>query len=238
MHRDPGSLDFVEVSEVARPHRVDRVFAWKERDFNLHDATNRVEVTLLGNEVAGYREYLKVPDQWKRDYQRLRSKNEVASTVRFGGHVGLLFVGLLIVIVMRVRRHDIRWQQAASIGMIGMALSFCSQLNQFPCKSSTIPPPIRMPAFLAPASAGVVAALGAGGLLFVLAAGAEPLYREAFPAQISLGNLFAAARTAHQALLPRVDSGDHADRNFHRVSDGLLHRGLQVRRLVARRRAL
>ena len=43
---------------------MDRVFTWKERDFELHDATNRVEVTVLGNEVGGYREYLKVPEQW------------------------------------------------------------------------------------------------------------------------------------------------------------------------------
>src|SRR6185369_1327786 len=58
LHRDPATLEFVEGSDVARPHRTDRVFTWKERDFNLHDATSRVEVTLLGGEVGGYREYL------------------------------------------------------------------------------------------------------------------------------------------------------------------------------------
>ena len=36
----------------------------------------------------------------------------------------------------------------------------------------------------------LLAALGSGGLLFVLIAGAETLYREALPNQISLGNLF------------------------------------------------
>ena len=43
------------------PHRVDREFTWKERDFNLRDATNRMAVTVLGDEVGGYREYLKIP---------------------------------------------------------------------------------------------------------------------------------------------------------------------------------
>ena len=76
MHRDPAGLEFVEVNETARPHRTDRVFTWKERDFNLHDATYRVEVTMLGNEVGGFGEYLKVPEQWQRDYERLRSKND------------------------------------------------------------------------------------------------------------------------------------------------------------------
>src|SRR4030095_5905096 len=36
----------------------------------------------------------------------------------------------------------------------------------------------------------LLAALGAGGLLFILTAGAEPLYREMFGDKISLGNLF------------------------------------------------
>jgi membrane protease YdiL (CAAX protease family) len=190
MHRDPGSLDFVEVSELARPHRVDRVYAWKERDFNLRDATNRLEVTLLGNEVAGYREYLKVPDQWKRDYQRLRSKNEVASTVDSAVLVVML-VGLIIVIVMRVRRRDVRWRQAAWIGIIGMALSFCSSLNQMPLEQFNYPTTDSYASFmLRLLFQGVISALGAGGLLFVLAAGAEPLYREAFPGRISMGNLF------------------------------------------------
>src|SRR3954451_17115383 len=78
---EPNSLDFVEETDAVRPRRVDRTFAWKGRDFQQGDATTRLEVTVLGNEVGGYREYLKIPEQWKRDYKRLRSKNEVASTI-------------------------------------------------------------------------------------------------------------------------------------------------------------
>ncbi len=37
---------------------------------------------------------------------------------------------------------------------------------------------------------GLGSALAAGGLLFILAAGAEPLYREMFPGRVSLGGLF------------------------------------------------
>src|SRR5207248_11609808 len=129
--RDPGALDFVEESDQTRPHRVDRQFTWKERDFNLHDATNRLEVTVLGNEVGGYKEYLKVPEQWKRDYQRLRSKNEVAQTIDSAVMV-VLILGLVVVIVMRVRRQDVKWRRAAIVGLAGIVLGFCSQLNEFP----------------------------------------------------------------------------------------------------------
>ncbi len=110
LHRDPASLEFVESSEAARPHRTDRAFTWKERDFNLHDASYRVEVTMLGEEPGGYREYLKVPEQWTRAYQRMRSRNELAQMIDTVVMVALL-VGLVVVIVMRVRRQDVRWRR-------------------------------------------------------------------------------------------------------------------------------
>ena len=39
--RDPASLDFVEAPPSRGPTATDRVFTWKERDFDLHDATYR-----------------------------------------------------------------------------------------------------------------------------------------------------------------------------------------------------
>ncbi len=190
MRRDPASLEFVDTAEVSRPHRTDRTYTWKERDFNLHDATNRVEVTVLGNEVGGYREHLKIPEQWTRDYQRLRSKNEAASTVDLVFMSGIL-VGLVVVIVMRVRGHDIRWRRAATVGVIGMALSFLSHLNQMPLEEFGYPTTDSYASFMTrQLISGLLSSLAAGGFLFILTAGAEPLYREMFPEKASLGNLF------------------------------------------------
>jgi membrane protease YdiL (CAAX protease family) len=190
LHRDAARLEFVEESDQTRPHRVDREFTWKERDFNLHDATNRMTVTVLGDEVGGYREYLKIPEQWTRDYQRLRSKNEMAQMVDSALLVALM-LGLVVVIVMRVRRQDVRWRRAAVVGLVGMALSLCASLNQFPLNEFGYPTTDSYGSFLSQQFLeALLSALGSGGLLFVLIAGAETLYREALPTQISLGNLF------------------------------------------------
>jgi membrane protease YdiL (CAAX protease family) len=190
MHRDLASLEFVEESDQTRPHRVDREFTWKERDFNLRDATNRMTVAVLGDEVGGYREYLKIPEQWTRDYQRLRSKNEVAQIVDTALLVALI-LGLVVVIIMRVRRQDVRWRRAAVVGLVGMVLSLCASLNQFPLNEFGYPTTDSYGSFLSQQLLqALLSALGAGGLLFVLVAGAETLYREALPNQISLGNLF------------------------------------------------
>jgi membrane protease YdiL (CAAX protease family) len=190
LHRDPATLDFVENSDVERPRRVDRVFTWKERDFNLGDASIRREVTLLGNEVGGYREYLKIPEQWTRNYQRLRSKNEMAQTVDTAA-VLLLVAGMVVAIVMRVRRQDVRWRRAAMVGAVGVALAFLASLNELPAREFAYPTTDSYQSFIArQLFQALLTALAAGGLLFTLAAGAEPLYREAFPSQMSLAALF------------------------------------------------
>ena len=233
MHRDPASLEFVEESDQTRPHRVDREFTWKERDFNLHDATIRMAVAVLGDEVGGYREYLKIPEQWTRDYQRLRSKNEVAQMVDSALLVALI-LGLVVVIVMRVRRQDVRWRRAAVVGLVGMALSLCASLNQFPLNEFGYPTTDSYGSFLSQQLLqALLSALGSGGLLFVLMAGAETLYREALPNQISLGNLFRPRGLRTKRFFLGGDFRHHAGRHFHRLSDGVLHCGVPLRRLVA-----
>ena len=188
--KDPASLDFVESSEATRPHRVDRTFVWKQRDFDLGGSSIRHEVTVLGSRAGSYREYLKVPEQWTRDYQRLRSRNEIAQTVDTA-LVALLGVGLIAAIVMRLRRQDVRWRRAAMVGMIGMALTFLAGINELPLQEFAYPTTDSYQSFIASRLLqAVLGALAAGGFLFVLAAGAEPVYREALPGQISLGNLF------------------------------------------------
>jgi membrane protease YdiL (CAAX protease family) len=190
MQRDPASLEFLTMSETAWPHRSDRAFTWQDPAFKLHDAHYRIEVNVVGDDPSGYREYLKIPDQWSRDYQRMRSKNEAASGVDTVLMIALV-VGLVVVIVLRVRGHDILWRRAATVGLIGMALSFLAELNQMPLQEFNYPTTDSYASFMLRLLLNAaVSALGAGGLLFVLTAGAEPLYREMFPGQISVGNLF------------------------------------------------
>src|ERR1051326_5885656 len=187
---DPASLEFVEVNETARPHRIDRQFVWKQRDFNLHDATYRVWVSVLGNEVGGFGEFLKLPEQWQRDYQALRSKNAMAQDVD-QAFMLLLMVGMLVTILVRTRRQDVRWRRAATIGIIGMALGLCASLNSFPLDQFGFRTTDSYGSFLLRELLNaIISALAVGGFLFLIAAGAEPVYREAYGDQVSIGNLF------------------------------------------------
>jgi membrane protease YdiL (CAAX protease family) len=190
MHRDFAALEFVEQSTETRPHRVDRSYTWKYRDFDVKGASYRVEVDLAGNEISGYHEFLKIPELWTRDYKALRSKNELASTVDTAV-MGVLLLGLLITIVIRVRWQDVRWRRASIIGLAGMILSFFSSMNSFPQEEFNYPTTDAYATFATGLFLqAVLSALALGGLLFLFTAGAEPVYREAFPDKVSLGNLF------------------------------------------------
>ena len=193
MHRDPSGLDFVEGSSVTRPARTDHTFTWKERGFDIHDATYRREVTVLGNQVGAYREYLKVPEKWQRDYENMRSRNVTASTID-AGFMMLLAVGLLVTIVQRVRGRDIRWRLAATVGAIGALLYFLSNWNSQPLAEFNYPTTDSYASFIAQEILrNLSGALAAGGLLFVLTAGAEPVYRERYGRRLMpLGKLFSA----------------------------------------------
>ena len=190
LHRDPAGLEFVEGSSVTRPARIDHTFTWKQRDFDIHDATYRLEVTVLGGEVGAYREYLKVPETWQRAYEGLRSRNLTAQTIDTG-FMMLLALGLLVTIVLRVRSRDVRWRLAAAVGAVGALLYFLANWNAAPLAEFNYPTTDSYASFIAQEFLrNLTGALAAGGLLFVLTAGAEPLYRERYRARLPLGTLF------------------------------------------------
>jgi membrane protease YdiL (CAAX protease family) len=190
MHRDFAALEFVEQSTETRPHRIDRSYTWKYRDFDVKGASYRVKVDLAGNQIAGYHEFVKIPEQWTRDYKALRSKNELAQTIDTAV-MAVLLLGLLITIVIRVGRQDVRWRVASMIGLTGMILSFFSSLNSFPQAEFDYPTTDAFASFATRLFLqAVLSALAVGGLLFLFTAGAEPVYREGLPNKVSLGNLF------------------------------------------------
>lgn len=187
---DLGALEFVEASSTVRQARTDHSFIWQERDFAVHDARYRLEVTVLGSEIGGFHEYLKVPETWLRNYQSLRSRNEAAQVVDSAALV-LLAIGLLAVFVICIRRHDVRWRLALIVGSVGAVLFFLSSWNAFSLTKYGYPTTDSYQSFLTQVFLrDLLGALGVGFLLTLLTAAAEPLYREYFGSQVSLGNLF------------------------------------------------
>lgn len=194
MRLHPRRLRYIGMLRQRRPRRTDSTFTWAARwplapgshNRELQRASYRYQVTVAGDRVSGYREFLKIPQGWVRRYQRLRSRND--TTAEIADVFLLMLLGaLLVVLVQRLRRGDVNWRPAIWIGALGAVLTFLAQLNALPTAIYHYQTTQSWAAFLTLQTlSALLAALGVGAFLALLTAGAEPLYRERFPAQLSL----------------------------------------------------
>lgn len=190
MKRPLDSLEFVDSQSEKRAHRTDHVFTWKLPAVSLGAASCRVTVTVQGDRVDGYDEYVKVPEEWSRGYARLRSLNESTTQVDILFFV-LLGVGMLVTLVRRVRVRDIKWKTALAFGAICSVLQFLASLNEFPLVEYNFDTTGSYGNFLGQTI--LMAALNAvllGGVIFILTACVEPLYRQAYSSKLSISRMF------------------------------------------------
>jgi membrane protease YdiL (CAAX protease family) len=190
LHRDIGRLEFVEANTEKRQNRTDHLFRWKSKDFALGDADYRFTVGIQGSEIGEYDEYLKIPDEWSRGYQKLRSLNDTTATVDFI-FLFLTILAMLIVLIRQVRRHDVRWRIALLFGLAAFVLTFLSRLNNLPLSVFTYSTTDSYGSFWGQLLLNaLLAAGGSAAAIFFLVAAAEPVYRQAYGARIALSNLF------------------------------------------------
>ncbi len=186
VQRDLSDLEFVETETEKRPARTDHSFTWKQASVDLGDGSLRVGVEVAGDQVAGYREFVKVPEQWSRDYQQLRSQNLSAQSVAEVFFI-LLTAAMLIILVVRLRDRDVPLRLAVASGLVGTALYFFGQLNNLPLEEFGYRTTDSYSSFVAGyARDSVLLALAVGAWLFFLVASSEPVYRERYPGLVSL----------------------------------------------------
>lgn len=173
-----------------RPNRRDYTFTWEEKDFKVRDATLRLSVTVLGDEVGGFREFLKIPEQWTRDYQRLRSRNNLLQTIATTLYIPLM-VAAIIVTVRSARRKKIHWKAALAIGAVVGFLFMVQQWNDFALQIQNLPTNAPYQT-LAIVYYVIMVVVGLFVVLYILlfAASGEALYRELSPDRVSLNKLF------------------------------------------------
>jgi hypothetical protein len=185
-----SALKTIEVTPVTRPKRTDWIFVDEKRDFRMADATVRYRTTLSGDEVTGFREFVHVPESWLRDYSRLRSKNLTAGTVASFGFF-LTFVAMIGVLITKIVRHDVRWKLVAVFGVIAFVLALLSTLNAIPLTLYEYDTASPLSSHLTEKLVlGLLGAIATGAGIAVIVAAAEPIYRERFPAHLSLSGMF------------------------------------------------
>jgi membrane protease YdiL (CAAX protease family) len=183
---DLRNLELLESQTNKRPARTDYVFTWKREGVDLGDGSLRISVSVAGDVVTGYSEFVKIPEQWSRDYERLRSRNNSAQIVD-EVFFYLLSVAMIVMLIRRLRDRDVPVRTALGFGLVGAVLYFLSQLNTFPLAESSYRTTDSYSSFTVNYFIGsALSALGVATFIFLLLAASEPEYRESFPRLISL----------------------------------------------------
>ena len=189
----PTGLTFIESKRQDRPHRRDWTFTFERAGWKAGEATYRFQVDVDGDEAAGYREYLKVPDAWTQGYRRLRAAND---TTARGAGLGIVLTVLAAVVVLlrEGRRGNVRWRLVLGLTSVAFVLFFLLSLNDLPVAMFTFDTTGSYGAFVAGRVLAGVAAAGVQALLiFIVVAAGEPLYRARFAGHLRVAALFERA---------------------------------------------
>lgn len=188
----PGDWDFLEGSSTQQPHRLDHSFTWKKRGLDLGDSdtTYRIRIDVAGSKVGGYEEFLDIPQAWQDDYSRLRARNDTAALVA-SAFLLLTVLAMVGSLVLRVRDRDVRWNTVLGFGGVAFVLQLLAALNQFDLEKFQYETQNGYASFVAGfLQQALLGALASGGLIVLVTAAAEPIYRERHPSKLALPSYF------------------------------------------------
>jgi membrane protease YdiL (CAAX protease family) len=179
-----------ESNSTERPNRRDWSFTWQRRGFHEPDDPNgapyRLTVAVQGDQVGGSTEFLKVPEPWQRDFDRMRSRNDLIESIAIIPYMLLLSAAFWFVFELS-RRGALRWSSPLWIGVFFALLWFFMSVCNWPLiraeydtNSSYSAFTISQIAYAALLS--VVQAL----LVTIAVAPGEPLYRISQPSRFQL----------------------------------------------------
>jgi len=179
IHRDLSQYDFLEAEAnlTERPARRDWSFSWERRGFRAKDAPYRLVVTLAGDHVSGYSEFLKVPEEWTRSYDRLRSSNNLFEFIALIPYA-FLIGGCLFVIVSLGRRGVLEWRTGIVLGAFFTVLFFLMTMNQWPLDRAgydTNTPYTSF--FLSQVGQAALVSVASALLVVIAVVPGEPMYR-------------------------------------------------------------
>ncbi len=179
-----------EANSTARPNRTDWSFTWERTGFRAKDAPYRLQVALAGDHVAGYSEFLKVPEAWQRDYARLRSSNDFIEEIAIIPYALLLGAAISVILALG-RRGAAPWGAGLKIGLFITALYFVMQLDQWPLTRAGYDTNGSYSSFfLGQIGTAIVTSMFLALLVVIAVIPGEPLYRIGQPSRLRLGAAF------------------------------------------------
>jgi membrane protease YdiL (CAAX protease family)/flagellar basal body-associated protein FliL len=189
---DLARYDFLteESNPTERPNRRDWNFTWQLRGFRAPDnsdgAPYRINVSVLGDKIGGATEFLKVPEAWQRDFQRMRSRNDLIESIAIIPYMLLLSAAFWFIFELS-RRGAMRWSSPLWIGIFFALLWFFMSISNWPEIRAGYDTNSSYSAFtLGQIAYAEVLSIVQALLVTIAVAPGEPLYRVSQPSRIQL----------------------------------------------------
>jgi membrane protease YdiL (CAAX protease family) len=189
---DLARYDFLpeESNSTERPNRRDWSFTWQRRGFRAPDNPNgapyRLSVSVQGDKIGGATEFLKVPDPWLRDFQRMRSKNDLIESIAIIPYVLLLSAAFWFIYELS-RGGALRWASPLWLGVFFALLWFFMTICNWPVIRAEYDTNSSYSAFtLSQIAFAALLSIVQALLVTIAVAPGEPLYRISQPSRIRL----------------------------------------------------
>jgi hypothetical protein len=189
----PAGYRLVDEQSEEKPRRIDHVFEYERENFNIEGATYRRQLVVRGAELAASRQYLKIPEQWRREFTAARSKNLLFAQIAQAFYVPLIVVAI-IVLIQGLRRRQLHYRPLVRASALIALLMVLTEWNNLPLSLDSLPSSTAIPEATALL---LFQGIGAGVAVFfyviLAAAPGEWLYRRRFPHLLPPGTALSAA---------------------------------------------
>jgi hypothetical protein len=185
--------------------RVDRTYTYERTDRRVGSAPVRAEVVIAGNAAAKVRQYVEIPESFRRRYGEMRSANDLLALIAGLGALVIAIAGIVFV-TRASRTTPVRWRPALFVGGVIGVLTVGAGLNEMSASWYSYDSALSPAAFQARIAFGALLTGGLTGLLAALTlAAAELATRLGFPWQLDWWKLWRYRGTREVAS--RVASG-------------------------------
>jgi hypothetical protein len=185
--------------------RVDRTYTFERVDRRVGGAGIRADVVIRGDLPSRVRQYVDIPESFRRRYGEMRSANELIALIASLGALAIAIAGV-VTLSRGSKTSGLRWREAMFVGGVIGVLTIAAGLNEMSGGWYEYDTAMSPAAFQAKVAIGAIAMGVITGLLAALTlAAAEVATRRAFPMQLDWWKLWRYRGTREVAA--RVGGG-------------------------------
>ncbi len=137
-YNELSDYELISSNSDRKSNRTDYNFEWKKKDYAIVDASIILGVNLIGNEISGYSEYLKIPEEFERDFKNQMSHGQLVSLIS-AVFMLLLIIAAAVVSIRKYKSGDIKWKFGMIAAAILIVVMIASSINSIPLSMLSYP---------------------------------------------------------------------------------------------------